>query len=62
MQALILDNSPTEPHEHRCTSLRCQARTWTCTRPRCYQSIAQPSCEVCTPPPVHTSHCRCGCR
>jgi hypothetical protein len=47
---LILDNRPSEPHEHRCTSLRCQGRRWTCTAPRCYKVPVQHSCEVCAPP------------
>jgi hypothetical protein len=54
--SLLLDNRPSTPHEHRCLSLRCQGRQWTCTAPRCYARPVQSSCQECapTPPMRHT--------
>jgi hypothetical protein len=44
-----LDNRPSEPHEHRCPSIRCQGATvWTCTQPRCLKHPLQ-SCAACDP-------------
>jgi hypothetical protein len=51
---LILDNRPSDPHEHRCFSQPCQGRTWTCVAPRCYKPVVQGSCSVCRPPPQMT--------
>jgi hypothetical protein len=48
---LLLDNRPSAPHEHCCTSLRCQGRTWTCTAPRYYALPVQSSYQECAPPP-----------
>jgi hypothetical protein len=48
---LLLDNRPSAPHQHGCTSLRCQGRTWACTAPRCSAMPVQSSCHVCSPPP-----------
>jgi hypothetical protein len=48
---LVIDNRPTEPHEHICTCMKCGGRRWTCTAPRCYQTPGWPRCEVCDPTP-----------
>jgi hypothetical protein len=51
MDVIYLSDRPTPEHTHRCLSQQCQGRQWRCTKPRCYQVPAQPSCGVCAPPP-----------
>jgi hypothetical protein len=47
----IIDNRPSEPHEHRCLSIRCQGDpVWTCTKPRCFKHPLQ-YCAACDPTP-----------